>query len=77
MAEKAQGPTEPPVTQNDLRYVQQRVENLSRQIRILIDMLVNNKTITAELAKVFTETKDDKANEEVLKWFLDKNRKPN
>lgn len=76
MDEKTVAPTESPVMQSDIRWLQQRLENAEKKIRILIDMLVSQKVLTPELAKVFSETKGDKGdNTAVLKWYLDKNRK--
>lgn len=57
------------LTREDIRWMERRMENMQRQIRLIIRIMVDKKLIGEEIAKSFMETADKEA---VLRWFLDR-----
>ena len=57
------------LTREDIRWMERRMENMRRQIRLIIRIMVDKKLIGEEIAKSFMETADKEA---ILQWFLDR-----
>ncbi len=58
------------ITREDLRdetrYINNRVDDLRKKIKLLVRILVDKKIIGSELAKTFEET----VPSDILKWYL-------
>lgn len=51
-----------------IRYLEEDIRNLKKQIKFLVAVLVDKKLIGEQIAKSFTET----APKEVIEWFTKK-----
>lgn len=59
------------LTREDIRWMERRMENMQKQIRLIIRIMVDKKLIGEEIAKSFMETADTEA---ILQWFLDREK---
>lgn len=56
-------------TREDYRYLQNRMRDQGKKIRLLVRILVDKKIIGEELAKSFEETAN---TDEILQWYLNR-----
>lgn len=55
------------VTPADLQFVHRRLDRMSKQLRVIIAVLVEKKIIGDALQKAIEESKSD---EELIDWFM-------